>query len=91
MSRCDIVLGIQWLAELRLILGDFKNLKMEFMVEGRKFVLRGTTIGSKKLVSTNQIQKDSRHMAQASTIQIFTIQGNEENTEHTRRDIIGLP
>ena len=52
---------------------------MEFIVDGRKFVLRGTTIGSNKLVSTNQIQKDSRHMSQASTIQIFTIQGNEEN------------
>ena len=63
-----MVLGIQGLAELGLILGDFKNLKMEFMVEGRKFVLRGTTIGSKKLVSTNQIQKDLRHMFQASTI-----------------------
>ena len=50
-----MVLGIKWLAELGLILGDFKNLKMEFMVDGRKFVLRGTTIGSKKLVSTNQI------------------------------------
>ena len=74
-----MVLGIQGLAELGLILGDFKNLKMEFMVDGRKFVLKGTTIGSKKLVSTNQIQKDSRHMSQASTIQIFTIQGNEEN------------
>ena len=86
-----MVLGIQWLAELRLILGEFKNLKMEFMVDERKFMLRGTTIGSKKLVLTNQIQKDLRHMSQASTIQIFTIQGNEENTEHTRRDIIGLP
>ena len=74
-----MVLGIKWLAELGLILGDFKNLKMEFMVDGRKFVLRGTSIGSKKLVSTNQIQKDLKHMSQASTIQIFTIQGNEEN------------
>ena len=74
-----MVLGIQWLAELGLILWDFKNLKMEFMVDGRKFVLTGTTIGSKKLVSTNQIQKDLKHMSQASTIQIFTTRENEEN------------
>ena len=72
-------LGIQWPIELGLILWDFKNLKIEFIVDGRKFVLRGTTIGPKKLVSTNQIQNDLRHMSQASTIQIFTIQGNEEN------------
>ena len=62
-----------------LILGDFKNLKMEFITDGRKFVLKGTTIGSKKLVSTNQIQKDLKHMSQASTIQIFTTRENEEN------------
>ena len=74
-----MVLGIQWPNELGLILWDFKNLKMEFIVDGRKFVLKGTTIGSKKLVSTNQVQKDLRHMSQAPTIQIFTIQGNEEN------------
>ena len=74
-----MVLGIQWLAELGLILWDFKNLKMEFIIDGRKFVLKGTTIGSKKLVLTNQIQKDLRHMYQASTIQIFTIQRNKEN------------
>ena len=74
-----MVLGIQWLAELGLILWDFKNLKMEFIIDGRKFMLKGATIGSKNLVSTNQIQKDLKHMSQASTIQIFTTRENEEN------------
>ncbi|KAL6339187.1 hypothetical protein AAG906_024338 [Vitis piasezkii] len=40
---CNMVLGIQWLVELGPILWDFKNLRMEFMVKGRKFVLRGAT------------------------------------------------
>ena len=44
----NMVLGIQWLAELGPILWDFKNLRMKFIVDGRKFMLRGVTIGSTK-------------------------------------------
>ena len=47
-----MVLGIQWLAELGPTLWDFNNLRMKFIVDGRKFVLRGATTGPKKLVST---------------------------------------
>ena len=79
LGGCDVVLGIQWIVELGPILLDLKNLRMEFIVDGRKFILRGVTIGRKKLVSTDQIQKDSRHMSQASTIQNFSIQWDEEN------------
>ena len=79
LGGCDVVLGIQWIVELGPILLDLKNLRMEFIIDGRKFILRGVTIGRKKLVSTYQIQKDSRHMSQASTIQNFSIQGDEEN------------
>ena len=53
LGGCDMVLGIQWLVELQPILWDFKILRMKFIVDGRKFVLRGETIGSKMLVSTN--------------------------------------
>ena len=53
-----MVLGIQWLVELGPIVWDFKNLIMKFIVDGRKFMLRGAPIGPTKLVSTYQIQKD---------------------------------
>ena len=53
MGGCDVVLGIQWIVELGPILLDLKNLRMEFIVDGRKFILRGVTIGRKKLVSTD--------------------------------------
>ena len=52
LGGCNMVLGIQWLAELGPTLWDFNNLRMKFIVDGRKFVLRGATTGPKKLVST---------------------------------------
>ena len=79
LGGCDMVLGIQWPVELGPILWDFKNLRMKFIVDGRKFMLRGTTTSPKKLVSTDQIQKDSRCISQAFTIQIFSMQGDEKN------------
>ena len=75
---CNMVLGIQWLVELGPILWDFKNLRMEFMVKGRKFMLRGATTSPIKLVSGKQIQKDLRQISYASTTQIFSIQVEEE-------------
>ena len=63
LGGCDVVLGIQWLAELGLILWDSKNLRMKFIVDGRKFALRGATIGPNKLVSIDRIQKDLRHIS----------------------------
>jgi len=39
LGECDLVLGIQWLAILGTIKWNFKNLKMEFHLKGRNFVL----------------------------------------------------
>lgn len=41
LSGCDLVLGVEWLAELRPIIWDFKNLKMEFTTKRKQHVLRG--------------------------------------------------
>ena len=56
LGGCDMVLGIQWPVELGPILWDFKNLRMEFIVNTRKFMLSGATKSPKKLVSTYWIQ-----------------------------------
>ena len=74
-----MVLGIQWLAKLGIILWDFNNLRIELIVDGRKFVLRDAIASLTKLVSIDQIQKDLGHLSQAFTVQILFIQGNEKN------------
>ena len=57
---------------------------MELIVDGRKFMLRGATTGLSKLVSAGQIQKDLRHMSQASTTQSFSIQADKKNVVEER-------
>ncbi|GJT84891.1 pentatricopeptide repeat-containing protein [Tanacetum coccineum] len=39
LGRCEMVLGIQWLATLGTIQFDFKNLVMDFVVNGKRFTL----------------------------------------------------
>ncbi|XP_074271624.1 uncharacterized protein LOC141595557 [Silene latifolia] len=41
LGGCDMVLGIQWLSTLGTVSWNFKQLKMEFMYNKRKHVLRG--------------------------------------------------
>ena len=42
LGNCDMVLGIQWLETLGIIHWDFKHLIMEFKLQGRKHILRGS-------------------------------------------------
>nr|KYP45064.1 TMV resistance protein N [Cajanus cajan] len=44
LGCCDMVLGIEWLITLGDITWNFEKLTMEFMVNGRRLVLRGTTV-----------------------------------------------
>ena len=74
LKGCDLVLGIQWLAQLGPILWDFKNLRMEFSWNGKKMVLCRATTGPLKLVSTLQMGKDLLHVLTVAITQIFSMQ-----------------
>lgn len=41
VGSCDMVLGIQWLETLGVIHWDFKNLTMDFTLNGRRHLVRG--------------------------------------------------
>ena len=41
LGNCDMVLGVQWLETLGVIHWDFKQLTMDFLLDGKKFSLRG--------------------------------------------------
>lgn len=41
LKGCDMVLGIEWLETLGPVTWDFRNLNMQFRLNGRRHVLRG--------------------------------------------------
>ncbi|KAL8144068.1 hypothetical protein V2J09_017100 [Rumex salicifolius] len=47
LDCCDLVLGIQWLTTVGPVWWDFVNMRMEFMSNGHKHVLRGINPGCK--------------------------------------------
>ncbi|XP_052292019.1 uncharacterized protein LOC127900817 [Citrus sinensis] len=73
LGGCDMVLVIQWLSQLGPILWDFKNLWMEFKWEGRRMMLRGSTVGPLKLVSAVHMQKDLKQVPQVAVAHIFSL------------------
>jgi hypothetical protein len=78
LGGCDMVLGIQWLAELRPILWDFKNLWMEFKANGKRCVLQGSPVGPNKTLSDAQMGKTLKSIVQASSAHIFSIRISEQ-------------
>ena len=71
LGNCDMVLGVQWLETLGEIKWDFKELRMEFQVQGKKHVLRGSTSQVElKAISSKQMGKLLNCSAECSLIQI---------------------
>ena len=69
-----MVLGVQWLETLGEIKWDFKQLRMEFMVQGKRHVLRGcfeaTTL---KTISGKQMNKIFLNPGNFSAIQLCSL------------------
>eukprot|EP00253_Pinus_taeda_P007175 PITA_07175 len=57
MGRVDVVLGVQWLQSLGTIAFNFQELFMKFFVEGKEVELRGIAGKSRKIISSNDLQK----------------------------------
>lgn len=54
LGNCDMVMGIQWLETLGEIRWDFKELKMEFTLHGKRHVLRGSVSKGVELKTTSE-------------------------------------
>lgn len=57
IGGCDMVLGIQWLSTLGPILWDFRNLKMEFQLQGNSICLQGNDQVKVEQVTPRQMKK----------------------------------
>lgn len=70
IGGCNMVLGIQWLITLGDIMWNFKKLKMEFHIMGRKISLRGSQPPAAKLV---QQQGMNKLLAQPSELCMISV------------------
>lgn len=57
LGGCDMVLGIQWLSTLGPILWDFRNLSMQFHLQGKPVDLKGETQLKVEQVNSKQFGK----------------------------------
>lgn len=73
---CDMVLGIQWLATLGPVKWDFKNLSMEFHLNGRRHVLRGGKSDELKVLSPEKMQKLLHKQPQGAIAQLYLLQAD---------------
>ena len=58
LGNCDMVLEVQWLETLGEIKWDFKQLRMEFVIKGKKHVLRGSSsTAESKTINSRGVHK----------------------------------
>ncbi|KAF7124493.1 hypothetical protein RHSIM_Rhsim12G0205800 [Rhododendron simsii] len=86
LKGCDMVLGIQWLATLGPVKWDFKNLCMDFTLNGRRHVLRGGKKEVSQVVGPEKMQKLLLKQPQGLLAQVFALQV-EEQSEPTSLEV----
>lgn len=74
LGGADVVLGIQWLITLADIKWNFRQLKMEFQIGGKKVSLRGSQPGSSKLIDIRKMGKLLRKTEQLSMMVVAQVQ-----------------
>lgn len=72
LGGCDLVLGIQWLATLETVKWKFKNLKMEFHLGGRNYILRGLKPEKVHMITKEQLPKALMNAEHLCMLQLAT-------------------
>lgn len=94
LKGCDMVLGIQWLATLGPVKWDFQNLSMDFILNGRRHVLKGGKKEGLKVIGTGKMQKILQKQPQGLIAQVFALHVEDQprtyNLETTNFEVEGV-
>jgi hypothetical protein len=77
MGGCDIVLGADWLRTLGPILMDFKDLTMQFDLEGHQYKFQGIIVDSPEIISSHRIENMFKKGHYGVIAQLHAIQETE--------------
>ena len=70
-----MVLGVQWLETLGEIKWDFKQLRMEFLVQGQRHIPKGNPPTTKlKTINGKELSKLLPHIAECFIIRLYSLQ-----------------
>ncbi|KAF7117136.1 hypothetical protein RHSIM_RhsimUnG0001700 [Rhododendron simsii] len=81
LGVCDMVLGIQWLSTLGPILWDFRNLSMQFHLQGKPVDLKGETQLNVEQVNSKQISKIVQSTKQGFLAYMCSMDAEEVNNQ----------
>ncbi|KAK8948890.1 hypothetical protein KSP39_PZI005307 [Platanthera zijinensis] len=74
LGGCEMVLGVQWLVILGVVQWDFQNLKMKFVVQGRKISLRGSQHTTSTWMRPRQTQKLITHEGELNMLALCQVE-----------------
>ena len=61
LSNLDVVLGLEWLESIEPYVQDFRQMQLEFMVNGKKTILKEMADGGPRLVSARKMEALIKH------------------------------
>ena len=97
LGSCDMVLGVQWLSKLGPICWDFKQLLMQFKLDGKEVRLRGVPLQKLKVIEgepSSKMLNNAAHLCLlqlkevtqiGETRQLHSKDGNQETSKELAR------
>ena len=86
-----MVLGVQWLETLGEIRWDFKQLRMEFTIDGKKHVLQGSSNKAElKTINSKGLEKLLSQPTECSMVHLCSLQIREDTGEGFHYSVNGI-
>ncbi|XP_048492259.1 uncharacterized protein LOC125493205 [Beta vulgaris subsp. vulgaris] len=90
LGSCDMVLGVQWLCTLGQIVWDFKQLLMQFSLDGMNFTLKGIPPKKLRVLEGDISAKMIDNAAQLCLMQLMGVTVTEQRTAEVLENTLSI-